>query len=434
MRAYDFIQHKRNGGHHKREDIRDFIAAYVAGDVTDAQAAAWCMAICFNGLSFDEMSDLTQAMVDSGEVVSLNEIPGVKVDKHSTGGVGDKTTLVLGPMVASLGLPVAKMSGRGLGHTGGTLDKLESFAGLTVELDRSRFIKQVSTIGIAVAGQTGDLVPADKKLYALRDETATVQNIGLIASSIMSKKLAAGADAIVLDVKVGSGAFMKDLNDAAELARAMVHIGRAAGKMTMAVLSNMDQPLGRAVGNALEVREAIETLKGRGPSDLYQLCLELGSHMAVFGGACRDADEARRRLEEAVRSGAALQKLRDLVQAQGGDVRMIDNPDALPSARIVHDWKAPANGFVAGFNTEAVGLAAAALGAGRERKSDPVDHGVGLLIRKKLGEPVKQGEPLVTVYANDQPKLEESMARLKAAVSIAAEPPEVPALIHGKVE
>lgn len=433
MRAYDFILRKRNGERHAREEIREFIEGYVSGKLSDAQAAAWCMAVCFNGLSLEEMSHLTEAMVDSGDVVSLNEIPGIKVDKHSTGGVGDKTTLVLGPMVASLGLPVAKMSGRGLGHTGGTLDKLESFAGLTVELDRERFIRQVSRIGIAVAGQTGNLVPADKKLYALRDETATVQNVGLIASSIMSKKIAAGAEAIVLDVKVGSGAFMKDQDGAAELARAMVHIGRAAGRKTVAVLSNMDQPLGQAVGNAIEVREAIETLRGHGPSDLYELCLELGSHMAVLGGACRDAVEARQRLEKSVQTGAALGKLRDLIEAQGGNPRMVDHPDELPSARICRDWVAPSSGYVAGFDTEAIGLAASVLGAGRERKGDPVDHGVGLTILRKLGDPVSPGEPLITVHANDERRLEDSLNRLAAAIAISPEKPAIPALILERI-
>lgn len=435
MRAYDLILKKREGGEHTPDEINWFVDQFVKGRITDAQVSAWCMAVCFRGLSFNEMSALTGAMVRSGEVVSLDDIPGIKVDKHSTGGVGDKTTLVLAPMVASCGLPVAKMSGRGLGHTGGTLDKLESFAGLTVELDRPRFARQIAEVGIAVAGQTANLVPADKKLYALRDETATVENIGLIASSIMSKKLAAGADAIVLDVKTGSGAFMKTPFDARRLAEAMVHIGNSAGRKTRAVISSMDQPLGRAVGNAIEVKEAIDTLKGDGPSDLLELCLTLGSHMAVLGGAFSSIDDARTHLSRSISDGTALGKLRDLVKAQGGDVRMIDEPNRLPSAGLSRQWCADSSGYISGFDTLAIGLTAMRLGAGRERKDDVIDHGVGLLIHKKIGDPVGAGEPLVTLYANDRERLQSAYDGLAGAVTVDEQAPsDIPPLIYEVVD
>lgn len=435
MRAYDLILKKREGGEHTPEEIAWFVEQFVKGRITDAQVSAWCMAVYYRGLSPEEMSALTEAMIQSGDVVSLKDIAGVKVDKHSTGGVGDKTTLVLAPMVASLGLPVAKMSGRGLGHTGGTLDKLESFAGLTVELDRPRFAGQVAQIGIAVAGQTANLVPADKKLYALRDETATVENIGLIASSIMSKKLAAGADAIVLDVKTGSGAFMKTPPDARRLAEAMVHIGNAAGRRTRAVISSMDQPLGRAVGNAIEVKEAIDSLNGKGPSDLLELCLTLGSHMAVLGGACPSINVARERLSRSISDGTALGKLRDLVAAQGGDARMVDEPDRLPSAALSREWCAGSAGYVTTFDALAIGLTAMRLGAGRERKDDVIDHGVGLLIHKKIGDRVEPGEPLITLYANDQGRLQSAFEGLAGAVTVSEQaPPEIPPLVYEVVD
>lgn len=435
MRAYDLIFKKREGGEHSPEEISWLVEQFVEGRVTDAQVSAWCMAVYYRGLSPKEMSALTEAMIQSGDVVSLHDIAGVKVDKHSTGGVGDKTTLVLAPMVASLGLPVAKMSGRGLGHTGGTLDKLESFAGLTVELDRPRFVRQVAEIGIAVAGQTANLVPADKKLYALRDETATVENIGLIASSIMSKKLAAGADAIVLDVKTGSGAFMKTPAEARRLAEAMVHIGNAAGRKTRAVISSMDQPLGRAVGNAIEVREAIDSLNGRGPSDLMELCLTLGSHMAVLGGVCTSIDAARERLLRSVCDGTALGKLRDLIAAQGGDSRMVDEPDRLPSAALSREWCAGSAGYVTAFDALTIGLTAMRLGAGRERKDDVIDHGVGLLIHKKIGDRVDPDEPLVTLYANDKGRLQTAFEGLDGAVTVReSAPSEIPPLVYEVVD
>lgn len=435
MRAYEFILAKRMGQTHAKEEIIEFINGYVDGRISDAQAAAWCMAVYFNKLSTTEMAALTQAMIESGDRIDLSAIKGIKVDKHSTGGVGDKTTLVLGPMIAAIGLPFAKMSGRGLGHTGGTLDKLESIPGLTVELDRARFVRQVARIGLAIVGQTGNLVPADKKLYALRDETATVENIGLIAASIMSKKIAAGADAIVLDVKCGRGAFMGTVVEARILAEAMVHIGNSFGRKTSAIISSMDQPLGRAIGNALEVKEAIATLTGGGPEDLRELCLVLGSKMAVLGGICSGSDEARLLLEKTLASGMAFEKLRLLVQEQGGDVAAIDHPEQLPCAACQEEVQAPFSGTVKAIDSLALGLSGMALGSGRERKEDAIDYAVGIVINKKAGQKVNIGESLATLHYNNDVRLAAARARILEAFQITQEPnvPEPP-LILGTVE
>lgn len=435
MRAYEFILAKRMGETHSEAEIVDFIKGYVDGRISDAQAAAWCMAVYFNKLSRDEMAALTKAMIESGDRINLSAIEGIKVDKHSTGGVGDKTTLVLGPMIAAIGLPFAKMSGRGLGHTGGTLDKLESIPGLTVELDRPRFVKQVGKIGLAVVGQTGNLVPADKKLYALRDETATVENIGLIAASIMSKKIAAGADAIVLDVKCGRGAFMTTVPEARELAEAMVHIGNSFGRKTAAIISGMDQPLGRAIGNALEVKEAIATLTGGGPEDLRELCLVLGAKMAVLGGACRDAAEARLLLEKTLNNGTAFEKLRLLVQEQGGDVAAIDHPERLPGAARQEEVLAPSSGTVKAIDSLALGLSGMALGSGRERKEDSIDYAVGIVLNKKAGQKVNQGDSLATLHYNNDVRLAAARNRVLEAFQITKEPNvSEPPLILGSVE
>ncbi|HAH97318.1 MAG TPA: thymidine phosphorylase [Firmicutes bacterium] len=435
MRAYEFILAKRMGRTHTAAEIVDFINGYVDGRISDAQAAAWCMAVYFNKLSCAEMAALTKAMVESGDRIDLGAIKGIKVDKHSTGGVGDKTTLVLGPMIAAIGLPFAKMSGRGLGHTGGTLDKLESIPGMTVEMDRARFVRQVDKVGLAVVGQTGNLVPADKKLYALRDETATVEETGLIAASIMSKKIAAGADAIVLDVKCGRGAFMGTIQEARDLAEAMVHIGNSVGRKTAAIISGMDQPLGRAIGNALEVKEAIATLTGGGPEDLRELCLVLGSKMAVLGGICHELAEARLLLEKTLNSGTAFEKLRLLVQEQGGDVKVIDHPEWLPSAARLEEVLAPVSGTVKAIDSLALGLSGMALGSGRERKEDAIDYAVGIVINKKAGQKVNRGDSLATLHYNSDARLEAARARVLEAFQVTQEPDVAePPLILGTVE
>lgn len=382
MRAYDIILKKRNGQELSTEEINFLIEGYMSGKVADYQMSAWAMAVFFRGMTERETADLTMAMVRSGEQVDLSPIQGIKVDKHSTGGVGDKTTLVLGPLVAAAGVPVAKMSGRGLGHTGGTIDKLESIPGFQTGIKKEQFFNNVNQIKIAVAGQTGNLTPADKKLYALRDVTATVDSIPLIASSIMSKKIAAGADAIVLDVKTGCGAFMKTEEDAFKLAAAMVGIGAKVGRKTTAVVTDMDQPLGNTVGNALEVKEAILTLKDKGPADLTELCYTLGSRMLVLGGRANTYDEGRKILEELLKSGAALSKLKELVEAQGGDGTVIENEELLPDTKYSLPLKAAADGYVYAINAEQVGIAAMVLGAGRETKEDVIDPAVGIIINK----------------------------------------------------
>ena len=368
MRMYDIIQHKRDNKELSGEEIQFFVKEYTAGNIPDYQAAALAMAIFFNGMTPEETAALTLAMAHSGDVMDLTQIKGVKVDKHSTGGVGDKTSLVLGPMVAALGVPVAKMSGRGLGHTGGTIDKLESFPGFQTGIPEQEFFDNVNRIGIAIAGQTGNLAPADKKLYALRDVTATVESIPLIASSIMSKKIAAGADVIVLDVKVGSGAFMKDEESAVKLADTMVRIGDNVGKKTMAVVSDMDEPLGYAVGNALEVKEAIDTLAGNGPQDLYELCLELGSHMVAGAGKAQNCAEAKEMLAGTIKDGSALRKLAELVEAQGGNPEAVYDTELLPKASIEYEYRADTKGYVSRIVCDIVGTSAMVLGGGRENK------------------------------------------------------------------
>lgn len=433
MRMYDVIMKKRNGGELSTEEIRFFVDGYTKGEVPDYQVSALMMAIYFNKMNERETADLTTAMVESGDVVDLSAIKGTKVDKHSTGGVGDTTTLILGPMVAACGVPVAKFSGRGLGHTGGTIDKLESFKGFTVEMPIDAFMSNVNRIGIALGGQTGDLAPADKKLYALRDVTATVDNLSLIASSIMSKKIASGADAIVLDVKTGSGAFMKEEEDAFALAKAMVDIGHHVDRNTVGVITDMDQPLGFAVGNALEVKEAIDTLKGEGPEDLTELCLTLGSHMLVLGGKADSASQARDMLKEAVESGRALNKLKELVDAQGGDGEYVLNPSLLPDATIIHEVKAPEAGYVAGIKADDVGVAALVLGAGRETKESVIDLGVGIMLKKKVGDKVAVGDTIAVIYANDESKVSDSQSRLLGAYSFQQDEVKKPKLIKGIV-
>jgi pyrimidine-nucleoside phosphorylase len=408
MRMYDLILKKRNGDELSTEEINYFIENYTKGNIPDYQVSALLMAIYFQKMSERETVDLTMAMVNSGDILDLSKIEGIKVDKHSTGGVGDTTTLVLTPMVAALGIPVAKMSGRGLGHTGGTIDKLESFEGFSVEMTEEQFINNVNVHKIAVGGQTGELAPADKKLYALRDVTATVDNISLIASSIMSKKIAAGADAIVLDVKVGDGAFMKTPEDARELANEMVKIGKGVGRETRAVISDMDQPLGYAIGNALEVKEAIDTLKGEGPSDLLELCLNLGSNMVVLAKKANDVDEAKRMLMETITSGAALAKLREFVEAQGGDSSYVQNVEKLPKAQYIIPVESDRDGIVEKINSQNMGIIAMELGAGRATKESIIDLAVGMVLNKKRGEKVSKGDVIAYIHANDMKKAEKA--------------------------
>ena len=434
MRMYDIIMKKRNGGELTKEEIGFFVEGYTGGSIPDYQASALMMAIYFQKMTEKETYELTMAMAGSGDTLDLSGIRGIKVDKHSTGGVGDKTSLALTPMVAACGIPVAKMSGRGLGHTGGTIDKLESFPGFSTALTEEQFIRNVNNIGIAIMGQTADLAPADKKLYALRDVTATVDNMSLIASSIMSKKLAAGADAIVLDVKTGSGAFMKKEEDARALAEEMVAIGKNAGRRTTAVISDMDQPLGYAVGNALEVKEAIDTLNGHGPADFQELCLTLGSRMLMAGGKAEDEGTARQMLEQAIRDGSALKKLAELVEAQGGDISVVYHPEKLPAASVQRDILSPAEGYISRIVCDEVGICSLILGGGRETKESEIDLSVGLVLNKKVGDYVKAGEPLAVIHANDEVKAAEAEKRFLAACGITREQPPKTAMIKGIIE
>lgn len=433
MRMYDIIMKKRNGGELTTEEINFFVDGYTKGEIPDYQVSALMMAIYFQKMNKRETADLTKAMVESGDVVNLSAIEGIKVDKHSTGGVGDTTTLVLGPIVAAAGVPVAKMSGRGLGHTGGTIDKLESFPGFSVEMPIEKFIENVNEKKIAIGGQTANLAPADKKLYALRDVTATVDNMSLIAGSIMSKKIASGADAIVLDVKTGSGAFMKDEDSSFALAQEMVDIGTHVGRNTIGVITNMDEPLGFAVGNALEVQEAIDTLKGRGPSDLTELCLTLGSHMLVLGKKANSFEEGKKILQDIINSGKGLAKLRELVEAQGGDPRFVDDPSLFPKPSIVEAVASPQDGYVKGIKADDIGIAALVLGAGRETKESSIDLSVGVVLHKKIGDAVKKGEAIATIYANDENKRKQSEEIILKAYSIVEEKVEPITLIKGIV-
>ena len=429
MRMVDLIAKKRDHIELTTEEIEWMIRNYTDKVIPDYQMSAFLMAVVFNGMTPAERLALTQAMVGSGEVVDLSAIEGIKVDKHSTGGVGDKTSLILGPLVASMGVPVAKMSGRGLGHTGGTLDKLESISGMTIELDMERFIEQVNEIKLAIIGQTGNLAPADKYLYALRDVTATVESIPLIASSIMSKKIAAGADAIVLDVKFGAGAFMKTLEDAKQLAQAMVEIGRDAHRQTVAFLTDMNQPLGLAIGNALEVKEAIETLKGHGPKDLEELVLQLASQMVVLAKKAPDVETAYEQLKEKLHRGEAFNKFKEFVQAQGGDVAQIENPDLLPKAASIIPVKASRTGYVHQIDALSIGLAAMKLGAGRATKDDMIDMAVGVVLDKKVGDSVGEGDVLAYIHANRVDN-EEAIAYIQKAYCICKDPVCPPTLIY----
>ena len=428
MRMVDIIEKKRDGHELTTAEINFFIEGYTKGEIPDYQASALAMAIFFQDMTDRERADLTRAMVESGDTIDLSAIDGVKVDKHSTGGVGDTTTLVLAPLVASLGIPVAKMSGRGLGHTGGTIDKLESIAGFHVELTREQFIDLVNRDKVAVIGQSGNLTPADKKLYALRDVTGTVNSIPLIASSIMSKKIAAGADAIVLDVKTGDGAFMKTEEDAKELAHAMVRIGNHVGRKTIAIISDMSQPLGFAIGNALEVKEAIETLQGKGPKDLTELVLTLGSQMVILAGKAKTTEEAKSMLKESISSGKALAKFKDFLTNQGGDASIVDDLSKLPQAKYKIELPAKQSGFVSRMIADEIGIASMILGAGRATKEDVIDLAVGLVLHKKVGDKVTEGESLLTIYSNRE-DVEEVKQKLYDNIFISDTATE-PKLIH----
>lgn len=430
MRMYDVIMKKRNGGELSNEEIKFFIEGYTKGEIPDYQVSALMMAIYFQKMTEKETLYLTTAMAHSGEMLDLSSIHGVKVDKHSTGGVGDKTSLALAPMVAACGISVAKMSGRGLGHTGGTIDKLESFPGFTTALTAEAFRDNVNEIGIAIMGQTADLAPADKKLYALRDVTATVDNMSLIASSIMSKKLAAGADAIVLDVKTGSGAFMKTQEDARALAKEMVQIGKNAGRKTVAVVSDMDQPLGRAVGNALEVKEAIDTLNGRGPKDFEELCLTLGTQMLLAGSIVSDCKAAEEMLRRTIADGSALKKLAQFVEAQGGNPRAVYDTSLLPEADLVQPILSVTEGYIGHIDCDEIGMCSLILGGGRETKESGIDLSVGLILEKKVGDYVKKGEALAYLHVNDKGKAQAAAERFLKAYHISQEKPKMRSLIQ----
>ena len=433
MLMTDLIAAKRDGGRLSAEEIDFMVQGYTRGEIPDYQMSAMCMAILLRGMDDEETLDLTMSMMRSGEVLDLSAIKGVKADKHSTGGVGDKTSLILCPMVAACGLKIAKMSGRGLGHTGGTIDKLESFPGYDTGISDEQFIENVNRVGIAITSPTADIDPADKKLYALRDVTGTVPSIPLIVSSIMSKKLAAGADVIVLDVKCGGGAFMKTEERARELARNLTRIGNMAGRKTSAVITDMDQPLGCAVGNALEVREAISVLSGEAGGDLLELCLTLGSCMLVSAGFAEDDEQARAALSESIRSGKALEKLAELVEAQGGDADAVYEPSMLPAAEIRLEVPSAETGYVSHIDAEKVGLVSMHLGGGRATKESSIDLAVGVVLHKKLGERVEIGESLGTVHANDADKAQQAAELLRGCFTLSTEPVERPAFIKGIV-
>lgn len=432
MRMYDIIAKKRDGGVLSDEEIQFFITGYVAGEIPDYQASALLMAIFLRGMTPHETAQLTMCMAHSGDMVDLSAIDGIKVDKHSTGGVGDKTTLIVAPIVASLGVKVAKMSGRGLGHTGGTIDKMESIPGLHTDLDRARFFEIVRRVGCCVVGQTGNLVPADKKLYALRDVTATVNCIPLIASSIMSKKIAAGSDCILLDVKTGSGAFMKTVEDSIKLAQAMVEIGEHVGRQTVALITDMDRPLGCNIGNALEIEEVCSTLHGEGPEDLTEVCLDLAANMLYLAG--KGAPTACRALARGqIANGQGFAKFCEMAAAQGGDITVLKNPVLFPQAAAEYDVPAEHDGWITAMDTEKCGIASVELGAGREQKGDPIDYSAGIVLLKKTGDRVGRGEPIARFYAANKQKCVSAAQLFEGAVSIGQEAPAPIPLVHARV-
>ena len=434
MRMYDIIHKKREGGQLSAQELHFFIQGCTRGEIPDYQTSALLMAIFFQGMSREETADLTLEMARSGDQVDLSPIPGVKVDKHSTGGVGDKTSLILGPIAAACGVKIAKMSGRGLGHTGGTVDKLESIPGLRTDIPREEFFSIVRQVGLSIIGQSGNLCPADKKLYALRDVTATVESLPLIASSIMSKKIAAGADAILLDVKMGSGAFMKTLEDSRALAREMVRIGKQVGRRTVALITDMDMPLGRCIGNALEVQEAVQVLSGQGERRLRALCLELAANMIYLGQQASDMSEARAQVVKAVREGRALEKLRQMVEAQGGDGSYIAHPERFAVSPAVVEVIAPEDGYITRLDAEGCGLAAVELGAGRETKESSIDPGAGIILLKNKGDRVEKGQPIARLYAQREELCQRGKERFLTALEIGPQAPEIGPMILERVE
>lgn len=432
MRMYDIIEKKKKGKELSPEEIDYFINGYVAGKIPDYQVSALLMAIYFQGMTDKETADLTLSMANSGDKVDLSSIHGVKVDKHSTGGVGDKTTLIVSPIVASLGVPVAKMSGRGLGHTGGTLDKMESIPGLQISIGMERFLDIVRTVGVSVIGQSGNLVPADKKLYALRDVTATVNSIPLIASSIMSKKIAAGADCILLDVKTGSGAFMKTVEDSVKLAKAMVAIGEHSGRRTVALVTNMDQPLGNAIGNALEIKEVCKTLKGNGPADLYEICMHLAANMLSLAGK-GDLKSCRLMAEKSISDGSAFKKFKQMVDAQGGDVSVIDDTSKFREAKVAYEVKSEKDGFIHSIDAELCGTASMQLGAGREKKDDTIDYSAGIMLNKKAGDSVKKGEMVAKFYTSSAKRCKVAEKTFREAFCINSVKPESKPYVYARI-
>lgn len=432
MRMYDIIAKKRDGWELTEEEIKFFIGGYVKGEIPDYQVSALLMAIYFKGMTAQETATLTMSMAGSGETVDLSSIDGIKVDKHSTGGVGDKTTLIISPIVASLGVRVAKMSGRGLGHTGGTVDKMEAIPGMQTSIDREKFFDIVRKVGVSVIGQSGNLVPADKKLYALRDVTATIESIPLIASSIMSKKIAAGSDCILLDVKTGSGAFMKTEEDSIRLAQAMVSIGEHVGRKTIALITDMDRPLGNAIGNSLEICEVCETLKGRGPADLTEICIELAANMLYLAGKGEIGD-CKRLAQNQIANGEAFAKLKEMVMAQGGDPAVLDDNTRFEQARVTHEVLAQGEGYLYSMNTEQCGIASVELGAGREKKEDSIDFSAGIVLLKKIGDYVKKGEPIAVFYSSSTERCIEAEKLFESAVVIRPEAPESVPVIHARV-
>lgn len=432
MRMFDIIAKKRDGKVLNSEEIEFFVNGYVNGDIPDYQISALLMAIYLNGMNVDETTTLTMLMARSGEVIDLSSIPGIKVDKHSTGGVGDKTTFIISPIVASCGVPVAKMSGRGLGHTGGTIDKMESIPGMKTNIDREEFFDIVRNVGACVIGQSGNIVPADKKLYALRDVTATIESIPLIASSIMSKKLAAGSDAILLDVKTGSGAFMKTTDEAIELAKAMVAIGEKVGRKTIALITDMDRPLGKSIGNALEMKEVCDTLKGKGPKDLTELCLTLATNMLYLAGK-GSLDDCYDLAKDTLESGKAFEKLKEMVKAQGGDVSVIEDNSKFESSKVARGLAAAQEGYIYSMDTEKCGVASMILGAGREKKEDTIDYSAGVIIHKKIGDYVKRGDLIASLYSSSEEKCISSSRLLGEAIKISSAEPVVKPIVLARV-
>ena len=433
MRMYDIIKNKRDGGKLSKEEIDFFVKGYTAGEIPDYQASALCMAIYFRGMDDEETTNLTLAIAASGDKVDLSGINGVKVDKHSTGGVGDKTSLIIAPIVASYGVKVAKMSGRGLGHTGGTIDKLEAIDGYQTSIDKKEFFRIVNEVGVSIIGQSGNLAPADKKLYALRDVTATVDSLPLIVSSIMGKKLAAGADCILLDVKTGSGGFMKTLEDSTKLAKSMVEIGHLAGKKVIALITDMDVPLGKAIGNSLEVIEAVETLKGEGPEDLTEICIDIAANMLYMAGK-GTVKECEALAKKAIADGSALQTLVKMVHAQGGNEKLLLDTSLFKKAAYDYEVKAPKTGYIEHVDTESYGMASLALGAGRAKKEDPIDYSAGITLEKKTGDFVKEGDVIAVLHTNKPESVKEAEERILKATEISSEPVEKQPIILGRIE